>query len=219
MYKYIKRLIDILFSLLLLILLSPLFLILTVLLLLTGEHKVFYRQNRVGFRKQPFKILKFATMLQNSPNIGTGSLTLRNDPRVLPVGRFLRKTKLNELPQIINVLTGDMSIIGPRPIMEVDFKRYPKDIQEIIYNLKPGITGIGSIVFRDEESITSKAKGREAEVYENVIAPYKGALELWYQKNISFITDIKLMFLTCWIIIKPTSRLQYKMLKGLPERI
>jgi lipopolysaccharide/colanic/teichoic acid biosynthesis glycosyltransferase len=157
-------------------------------------------------------------MLQNSPNIGTGSLTLRNDPRVLPVGRFLRKTKLNELPQIINVLIGEMSIIGPRPIMEVDFKRYPKDIQEIIYNLKPGITGIGSIAFRDEESITSNAKGREVEVYKTIIIPYKGALEQWYQQNISFVTDLKLMFLTVWVIIKPASRLQYRILRRLPEK-
>ena len=93
-------------------------------LLLTGEHKVFYSQTRVGYKNQNFKILKFATMLSNSANMGSGSLTLKNDPRVLPFGSFLRKTKINELPQILNIIIGDLSIVGPRPQMQVDFEKY-----------------------------------------------------------------------------------------------
>src|SRR5687767_1229498 len=115
MYFFIKRLCDIVLSAVLLLFLSPLFLILGLMLKCSGEGEIFYRQNRVGYKNANFKIWKFATMLKNSPNIGTGSLTVRNDPRVTKIGRFLRKTKINELPQLINVLIGDMSFVGPRP--------------------------------------------------------------------------------------------------------
>ena len=94
-------------------------------------------------------------MLSNSANMGSGSLTLKNDPRVLPFGSFLRKTKINELPQILNIIIGDLSIVGPRPQMQVDFEKYSDDVQGKIYNVRPGLTGIGSIIFRDEESLIS----------------------------------------------------------------
>lgn len=218
MYLTFKRLIDIIISLAAIITLLPLLLPISVVLLCTGEHYVFYRQERVGYNNKKFKIWKFSTMLKNSPNMGTGSLTLAKDPRVFPFGRFLRKTKINELPQIINVLLGNMSMVGPRPLMEVDFCRYPKHIQEIIYKTKPGITGIGSILFRDEQSIISRSKGRETEIYEKQILPYKGALEIWYQHRKSFSTDCKLLFLTAWVIVFSTSLLPYKMLKKLPVK-
>ena len=118
------RIIDILLSTLALLILLPLFIPIVIVLLLTGEHKVFYSQTRVGYKNQNFKILKFATMLSNSANMGSGSLTLKNDPRVLPFGSFLRKTKINELPQILNIIIGDLSIVGPRPQMQVDFEKY-----------------------------------------------------------------------------------------------
>ena len=151
--------------------------------------------------------------------MGTGSLTMRNDPRVLPIGKFLRKTKINELPQIINVLIGNMSIVGPRPQMEVDFFKFPEHVQKVIYNSKPGITGIGSIIFRDEEKWISNAGGDKHEFYKNHIAPYKGELELWYQKHLSFYTDFMLIFLTAWVIIVPKSELAYQAFKDLPERL
>lgn len=151
MYLLLKRLIDFIVAFVALLVLSPILIPICILLLLTGEHEVFYLQKRVGYKNKRFQIWKFATMLKNSPNMGTGSLTLRGDSRVLPMGKFLRKTKINELPQIVNVLIGNMSLVGPRPQMEVDFYRYPEHIQEVIYNAKLGITGIGSIVFRDEE--------------------------------------------------------------------
>ena len=150
--------------------------------------------------------------------MGTGSLTLRNDPRVTPVGRWLRKTKINELPQIFNVLKGDMSIVGPRPQMEVDFKAFPEPIQQVIYNVKPGITGIGSIVFRDEEKIISESELPPREVYERIIAPYKGELEIWYQKHLSLYTDLMIIFLTAWVILFPKSQLYYKIFRDLPVR-
>ncbi len=218
MYKIIKRIIDIILSLIALSVLMVIFIPIIILLRLTGEGEIFYFQKRVGYQNQYFYIWKFATMLKNSPNMGTGSLTLRNDPRVTPVGKFLRKTKINELPQVFNVLKGDMSLVGPRPQMEVDFKAFPEAVQKVIYNVKPGITGIGSIVFRDEEKIISESNLPPREVYEQVIAPYKGALELWYQQHLSFYTDVMIIFLTAWVIVFPQSQLHYTIFKDLPAR-
>lgn len=184
----------------------------------TGEHYIWYFQKRVGYRNQRFNIIKFATMLFNSPNIGTGSLTTRNDPRVLPFGRFLRKTKINELPQIFNIFNGTMSIVGPRPQMEVDFYRFPKDVQEHIYDSKPGITGIGSIVFRDEEYYLSNPNIDPIDFYTNKIAPYKGALELWYLDQHSLWIDLKIIYLTAWVILFPKSKLPYKWFNNLPKK-
>ena len=129
MYKFLKVVFDVLLALIALACVSWLLLPCMLILWCTGEHKVWYLQKRVGYRNRMFSIFKFATMLKNSPNMGTGSLTTRNDPRVLPFGRFLRKTKINELPQILNVLSGTMSIVGPRPQMKVDFERFPEHVQ------------------------------------------------------------------------------------------
>ncbi len=216
MYRFTKRLFDIIISTLAIICMSPLLIPVVITLVLTGEHYVFYKQKRIGYKNKPFYIWKFATMLRNSPNIGTGSITLKNDPRVFPFGRFLRKTKINELPQVFNVLFGDMSIVGPRPLMEVDFLRYPEDMQKIVYNSKPGITGIGSIVLRDQETLRSNALKEGVENFENSLAPFKGKLEIWYQNNASVWTDLKLIFLTAWVIIAPKSNPAYKMFRDLP---
>ena len=216
--KYIKRIIDSFLALIALILLSPILLPVSFILLLTGEHSVLYRQRRVGYSNRRFRIWKFATMVKGSATMGTGSLTLRNDPRVLPVGKYLRKTKINELPQIVNVLLGNMSIVGPRPLMEVDFKKFPLHIQNKVYNTKPGITGIGSIIFRDEEKWISNANMDPHEYDRLVIAPYKGELELWYQENLSLKTDVKLVFCTVWVILFPSSQLPFKIFKGLPPK-
>ena len=213
------RTIDVLLALLALLILMPLFLPIVFILLLTGEHKIFYLQTRVGYKNKNFKIIKFATMLENSPNLGSGSLTLKNDPRVLPFGSFLRKTKINELPQILNIIIGDLSIVGPRPQMKVDFEKYSEDIQKKIYNVKPGLTGVGSIVFRDEEYLISAASKKENphDFYKRVVAPYKGELEMWYQKNESFYTDFMIIFLTIWVIFFPKSNLIFKLFKDLPK--
>lgn len=215
MYFYIKRFFDFLLSFIALIILSPVFLIVTILLLLTGEHAVFYFQKRIGYRNREFKIIKFATMLKDSPNIGTGVITVRNDPRVTKFGRFLRKSKINELPQIFNVLIGEMSIVGARPQMKKGFDLFPPEVHKVIYNTPPGITGIGSVIFRDEERIVSESNDIEATYRE--IFQYKGELEQWYQKNISFYTDFMIIFLTAWQIISPHSRLVYKVFPSLPK--
>ena len=153
-------------------------------------------------------------MLKNSPSIGTREITLRNDPRVTKVGRLLRITKLNELPQIINVLKGNMSIVGPRPLMEVSFKLYPEEMQQYIYKSKPGITGIGSLIFRDEEKMLSEAE--DPKQFYSQIYPYKGNLEVWYYKNASLITDLSIIFLTARNLFYPDNKLIYKLFKDLP---
>lgn len=215
MYLSIKRILDVVIALAMLIVLSPIFIIIMLLLSLTGEREIFYHQERVGFKNRRFKIWKFATMLKNSPNMGTGDVTISNDPRLLPLGAFLRKTKLNELPQLINVLKGEMAIVGPRPLMVKGFERYPPAIQQRIYDIKPGITGIGSVIFRDEETIVSRSLNYES-TYRR-INNCKGELELWYQKKMSFITDITIIFLTLWVIIFRKSNLVYKLFPGLPK--
>ncbi|MBK7562724.1 MAG: sugar transferase [Chitinophagaceae bacterium] len=218
MYKFIKRFFDILFSLVALLILLPLFIPVILLLLFTGEHEVFYQQDRVGYKNRIFGIWKFATMLKNSPNMGSKDLTMRKDPRVTTVGRFLRKTKLNELPQMFNILIGDMSFVGPRPLMKSGFDRYTDELKSKVYDVTPGLTGIGSIVFRDEELIITKSELSPEECYRKIILPYKGALELWYQQHRNFFTDFMLLFLTGWYVFFPKSQLVFKVFPSLPVR-
>ncbi len=219
MYQhFFKRIFDFILSLTALIILSPLLIPVIIGLLLTGEHYVFYFQKRIGYKNKPFSIWKFATMLKASPGLAGGLHTTRKDPRILPMGGFLRKTKINELPQIINILKGDMAIVGPRPLVEKTFDPYPAHVKAQIYNVKPGLTGIGSIVFRDEEGLLSNTNLPPPEFYARFILPHKGDLELWYQKHISFYTDFMLIFLTAWVIIAPASNLVYTIFKDLPAR-
>jgi lipopolysaccharide/colanic/teichoic acid biosynthesis glycosyltransferase len=218
MYLFIKRFFDFLFSLLALIILSPLLIPIMIILKLTGEGHVFYFQKRMGYKNKYFDIWKFATMLKNSPNMGTGTITLRNDPRLLPLGKFLRKTKINELPQIVNVLIGQMSIVGPRPLVDKTFNAYPEHLRNRVYDSKPGITGVGSVFFRDEEALVSASGLPPHEFYEKIIAPYKGELEMWYHKHKSFYVDFMLIFLTAWVVVFPKSKLMFRIFKNLPKR-
>jgi lipopolysaccharide/colanic/teichoic acid biosynthesis glycosyltransferase len=218
MYKHIKRFFDIVFSFTAIVILLPIFIPVIILLLLTGEHEVFYRQDRVGYKNKIFKILKFATMLKNSPNMGDGDITKRGDPRITSVGKFLRQSKLNELPQVFNILLGDMSFVGPRPLMKVGFDRYTDEFKGKVYNVIPGLTGIGSIVFRDEELIITQSNLPVQETYKHIILPYKGALEVWYQQHRSFFTDFMIMFLTAWYVVFPKSNLVHKVFPSLPKR-
>ena len=218
MYQVIKRIIDLVISGLTFLLFLPVFIPVVIALKLTGEGEVFYFQKRIGLKNTYFDIWKFATMLKASPSMGTGSITLRNDPRVTPVGKYLRKSKLNEFPQIINVLKGDMSIVGPRPLVDRTFGAYSADVQAKVYNSKPGITGIGSIIFRDEEKLISASDMEPHAFYAAHIAPYKGTLEMWYQENKSTLVDLQLIFLTAWVIIFSKSQLPYKFFPTLPKR-
>ena len=218
MYLAIKRLMDIAVALVVLLLLGPLLLCVALILRFSGEGEVLYLQERVGYKNRPFRIWKFVTMLKESPNLGTKEITVRHDPRVLTVGRYLRMAKLNELPQVVNVLIGDMNLVGPRPLMPESFKYYPPDIQARIYDSRPGITGIGSVIFRDEERLVSASDLPPLEFYKKHIFPYKGAIEMWYRENRSLVVDAKIIFLTAWVLLIPSSTLPRKVFKDLPPR-
>ena len=207
---------DILFSLTGMLILCPLLIPLSILLLLTGEHKIFYKQLRVSKNRRNFGLLKFATMLEDSPNLEGGDITSGNDPRVLPVGKFLRKTKINELPQLINILFGDISIVGPRPLTPRNFGYYDKETQDAIAKIKTGLTGVGSIVFRDEESIINNSSKSPEECYKEDITPYKGELEKWFSQNQSLYLYFSLIFLTAWVVIFPKSKIVWKLSSSLP---
>ena len=219
MYKFFKRSLDIVVSFVALVILLPFFIPIIIILKFTAEGEVFYFQERIGINNSKFQIFKFATMLKNSLNMGSGSITLQNDYRVTFIGKFLRKTKINELPQIINILKGDMSLVGPRPLVYKTFSAYNDDVQSNIYKVKPGITGIGSILFRDEEAIISAVSNEDPfEFYKRIIAPYKGEVEMWYQKNCSFYLDIQLILMTAWVILFPKTTLYEKWFSNLPKR-
>lgn len=210
------RFFDIILSLIALIVFFPFCMFIVIILRFTGEGEIFYIQDRIGKNGQNFGLIKFATMLKNSPSIGSGDITVKNDKRVLPVGRFLRKTKINEIPQLINVLIGNMSIIGPRPQTIKNFNYFPLDGQKIILSMRPGLSGIGSIVFRDEESIVANSGKSIDECYREVIGPYKAELETWYSNRQNIVTYFLLIILTVWIIFNPQSILYRRLWPSFP---
>jgi lipopolysaccharide/colanic/teichoic acid biosynthesis glycosyltransferase len=214
-----NRVFDIMASSLALLALSPLFLIAMLILRLTGEGKVWYRQERVGYGGERFWVFKFVTMRSDSESTGSKDITVRDDPRVLPVGRVLRKAKINEVPQFINIFLGDMSVVGWRPLMPKSFAMYPEHVQRQIVRVKPGLTGIGSIVFRDEEAIVERQRPKPPRsIYLEDIAPHKGELELWYQRHQSFALDMKLIAATVWAVVFPANTNMEKWFKRLPQR-
>ena len=215
-----KRLLDILLALIALAIIALPLLLVILVLKLTGEHKVWFLQERVGKGRRHFKVFKFVTMRSDSEFTGSKDITVRNDPRVLPVGRLLRKTKFNELPQFINVLVGDMSMVGWRPLMPVSFAMYEPHLQEGISQVKPGITGLGAIVFRDEEAIISEAaeQGKDLrQVYTEDIMPYKGRLEVWYAEHQSLWLDLKIIITTVFVLLRPGSVYYRRWFRGLPQ--
>jgi lipopolysaccharide/colanic/teichoic acid biosynthesis glycosyltransferase len=211
-----ERVFDIVFSGLALLVLSPLLVPICLILRFTGEGEVFFLQERIGKAGQVFRLYKFATMLKDSPNIGTGTVTMKSDPRVLPVGKFLRKTKINELPQLLNILFGDMSVIGPRPLTYQTFGSYSLVTQGAVKSVRPGLSGVGSIIFRAEEEIMHGASA-SVDFYDTVIAPYKGSLEEWFVENKSLALYFQCIFLTVWVVVHPVSSLPWRVLRGLPK--
>lgn len=194
-----QRFFDIVLSGLALAILSPVFVAVILVLRCTGEREVFFLQERVGKKGKTFKLFKFATMLKDSPNMGAGTVTLKNDPRVLPIGKILRRTKINELPQLINIFKGDMSVIGPRPQTRRCFDAFPLVSQKEIIRVRPGLSGIGSIFFRNEEDMLEQAGGAE-QFYDNTIMPYKGKLEEWYVSHRNILNYFILIVATIFVI-------------------
>jgi lipopolysaccharide/colanic/teichoic acid biosynthesis glycosyltransferase len=187
-----------------------------IVLKLTGEHYVFYKQVRVGRCDNDFELFKFATMLKNSPNLPGGLFTFENDPRILPIGNFLRKTKINEFPQLINILKGDMSVVGYRPLVRQGYEEYSNKIKQKIYNIKPGLSGIGSIVLRNEEKIMQGITDKIS-FYNNVIIPYKGELESWFIDNYGLVIYFKIIFITIIRVLRPSSYIWQRTFKNLPN--
>jgi lipopolysaccharide/colanic/teichoic acid biosynthesis glycosyltransferase len=212
----IQRILDIFLSGFAIIALFPVLLPVVFLLRFSGEGEIFFSQKRVGKSSDLFKLLKFATMLKDSPNIGAGTVTLKDDPRVLPIGKILRKTKINELPQLINILRGDMSIVGPRPQTPRCFDVFPPEYQKEIIKVRPGLSGLGSIVFRDEENILSENEA-SIDYYDTVIAPYKGEIESFYVNSENIATYFKIIIATIWVVVLPNSKIVWRLFPKLPS--
>ncbi len=210
------RFFDILFSGLAIIILLPFMIPIMIGLKLTGEHDIFYKQTRIGKGGIPFGVMKFATMLRNSPNMAGGVLTQKDDPRILPMGKFLRKTKINELPQLLNIFIGQMSVIGPRPQAKAHYDLYSDEVKAAIDTVAPGLSGLGSVAFRDEEDMLNAVEDRD-HFHDTIIAPYKGALEVWFVKHRSVGVYFKLIWLTVLAVIKPSSKAWRTAFKDLPQ--
>jgi lipopolysaccharide/colanic/teichoic acid biosynthesis glycosyltransferase len=213
---FLIRFFDIVFSFVAILVLFPFMLPIMIILKLTGEHYIFYTQPRVGRLGKEFQLLKFATMLKDSPNLPGGLFTLENDPRILPMGKFLRKTKINELPQLVNILKGDMSVVGYRPLVWQGYELYSDKMKQKIYNIKPGLSGIGSIVLRNEEQIMQRVADKIS-FYNTVIIPYKGKLESWFIDNYSLMNYFKIIFITIIIVLRSSSQIARKAFRNLPD--
>lgn len=192
----IKRLFDIVCSFLGLLACLPFFLLVALAVKAGGRGKVFFVQTRIGRGFKPFNLYKFRTMVEGAPEMGL-PVTAGGDPRVTKVGRFLRKTKLDELPQLWNVLRGDMSLVGPRPEVRRYVSKFRDDFAEIL-KMRPGITDTASLRFRDEEALLEKAGNRHSpeQYYVDVILPEKIRLAKEYMKRASFAYDLRLICLT-----------------------
>ena len=192
-----KRAFDILCSLLGLVVLSPVLLVVSVLVAVTSPGGVFFRQERIGKDGRPFRIFKFRSMRKDNAGL---KITTGNDSRITPVGRFLRKSKIDELPQLINVLVGDMSFVGPRPEV-ADYVNLYTPYQRQVLLVRPGITGLASIRFRNENDLLT-ASDDPNRTYIEQIMPRKIDLDLEYIPHASVFYDIKLIFQTFAVVIK-----------------
>lgn len=187
-----------------------------IILLLTGEHEVFYLQERMGKSYKPFYVYKFVTMMMNSEKMTGGDVTQKKDPRILPFGKILRKSKLNELPQLFNILIGKMSVVGPRPLTPSQFYNYSKEQQKAISLMTPGLSGIGSLIFRDEEGIMDRIDKDNSFIHDKMITPYKGDLECWYFENRNMSLYFKIILLTVLSVFNSNKQFRASF-KGLPE--
>ena len=175
-----------------LMLIAPVFLIVAILLKIRRE-SVFFRQKRIGQYGQPFEVYKFTTMFQGSEKKGT--ITISSDPRVTSLGKFLRRYKINELPQLLNVLKGEMSFIGPRPLPQEEINLYLPHVQAKIFTVKQGITGLATLWFIEEDILLDQVDNPNV-YYAKVILPRKGKLECYYVDNWSLLLDMRIFWKT-----------------------
>lgn len=198
----LKRIFDVTLAMAALVLFSPVILVAALMVKKSAQGPVFYRGVRVGFRGKPFRIFKFRTMVADAERIG-GHSTAIDDPRLTRLGKFLRKYKLDELPQLINILCGEMSFVGPRPQVEKYTKLY-NEYEKIILTVKPGLTDYASIRFINLDSILGNEQVDEKYVQE--IEPEKNRLRIKYAKENNIMVDLKILFLTFLQILKIISR-------------
>jgi lipopolysaccharide/colanic/teichoic acid biosynthesis glycosyltransferase len=195
-----KRIFDLVCSILALVILSPFFLAIAILVKLDSLGPIFYRGIRVGLNGKPFRIYKFRSMSNDAEKTGVSTTSI-TDLRITKVGRFIRRYKLDELPQLINVFLGDMSLVGPRPEVQRFVEKY-NDEEKVILKVRPGITDWASIKYRDEGGIIASSGIEDAdEAYEKLIRPGKLELQMKYVQERSFWLDLKLIFVTLKSII------------------
>jgi len=196
-----KRLFDLIASLVALIVLAPLLLGIAVAIKLDSRGAVFYRQERVGLHGRVFRIHKFRTMVADAEHTGL-QLTPRGDPRITRVGAFLRRHKLDELAQLVDVVRGDMSIVGPRPEVPRYVALYPAEVRRVVLSVRPGITDVASVAYRDEGA--QLASGTDPEqLYVNVILPQKLKLCVEYVHNRSLAGDLVIVMRTLAVLLRP----------------
>ena len=215
MYPFVKRTLDVLISIIGILLSAPLLLTAIFLLIFSGEFSPVYLSYRVGKEGRLFRMYKLRTMSPKKPS--KSPLTGYNDNRISFIGRFLRFSKIDELPQFFNILNGDLSFVGPRPMLPEVFMYYPKSVQKTLNTIRPGVTGIGSIVFRNEQGLFKKVKGSYEEFYKQEIAPVKADLELWYIKQYSFKVDFKILIYTVVAVVYGQVKSIERRFKNLPS--
>ncbi len=194
-----KRAFDVLVASLGLVLLAPLLFLVAILVKATSPGPVFFRQKRIGRKLRPFSIYKFRSMVAGPPTPGK-EITIGEDSRITPVGRILRKTKIDELPQLLNVLKGEMSLVGPRPEVPKYVAMFHEDFQEIL-QIRPGITDLASIEYRDEAAILARAQSPEEE-YVRVVLPRKIGLAREYLRRSSLALDLKIILRTLSAVVR-----------------
>ncbi|NIO20293.1 MAG: sugar transferase [Candidatus Aenigmarchaeota archaeon] len=198
-----KRIFDIFTSLVGLVIISPLILIASILIKMDSEGPVFFKQWRIGKDGKQFRVYKLRTMVRDADKI-SGQITKANDPRITRIGKLLRRYEIDELPTLINVLKGDMSIVGPRPEVPKYFKHYDNLKYREVLSVQPGITDLGTMTFRDEAKYLC-GQNHEA-IYEKEILPHKLDLYLEYVHNRSFLVDLKIILKTIALILKQRKR-------------
>ena len=195
MYKFAKRCFDILFAVLFLIVFSPVYLLTWIVIKLVSPGPAIYHARRVGLHGQLFTCYKFRSMRVDSGKVKL--TTLQNDDRIFPFGNFIRKTKIDEMPQVVNILMGQMSVVGPRPEDEANSSKIYVGEYRHILDVKPGLTSPASLY-----DYTHGEKYEDEESYEREFVPQKLQLELYYVRHQSFWYDIKLVLKTAWLIIQ-----------------
>ena len=204
--RYIKRVLDLVLAVIFAVILAPIYLILALAVVVDTGLPVFYRAERGGYRNRPFRIFKFRSMLKNADKIGGGTTAL-NDSRITKVGNVLRKTKLDEIPQLFKIIKGDMAFIGPRPELIRYASQYEGE-ELLIHRVRHGITDYSSIEFINLDEIVG---GENAdEMYEKYVLKRKNELRVKYAKTVSFTTDFKLLFITIWDVLKKIGRFVFK---------